>query len=388
MKRRDFIVKSGLVITATAISSNSFAIPFSKSDSSNASEEEIKRDDYKKFSQPIMQVIAIALNTPSAHNTQPFKFKIIGDNNAEFYLDEAQYLSETDPPMRQLHISCGCFLELVSIGSTLIGHKADINFFPQGEYTTKDFGKKPIATIKLNKEETTVHPLALQIFKRNTSRFQFSGNMITNEVYEKMKTEANPLFSKMIFQNDKEKLAPYLNLFKEAMKIESNTISTNEETRRMWRFADEEAATLRNGLTWEAQGMKGMSKFFAKKFVKNTKESWNNQANIDKGLASFSDKVDSSKGIVFWTSETNTVQDWVNVGRDIMVFWLILTKNNLYCHPLNQAIQEFKEMDDLRTKLDSWLRIKNKQKIQMIMRIGKSDEPFVSFRKHVENFIK
>jgi hypothetical protein len=258
MKRRDFIVKSGIVITAAAIAGNYFASSVSASEGLNATKNEEKRDDYKKFPQPIMQAIAIGLNAPSAHNTQPFKFKIINSNEAEFYLDETKYLNETDPPMRQLHISCGCFLELVTIGSSLIGHKADISYFPLGEYKIVDFGKKPIATIKLIKQEIDIHPLANHIFKRCTSRLHYSGDMISNAVFEKMKLESNPLFSNMIFQNDTETLKPYLDLFKEAMKTESNTIATNEETRRMWRFTDEDAASIRNGLVWETQGITGI----------------------------------------------------------------------------------------------------------------------------------
>jgi hypothetical protein len=387
MERRDFLIKSGMLITAATLSNlvkgNSFI-----QTKNNSKDEEKRRDDYKQFKQPILQVLAIGLHTPSAHNTQPFKFKMINDNEAELYIEETRLLPITDPPSRQIHISCGCFLELVRIGASLISHKAIITYFPQGNYAPTDFGKKPIATIKLIKDTVVEHPLAEYIFTRHTSRLPYNGDMIGNDVFEKMREEANPLFSKIIFKNNTTELTPYLQLFKDAMKLEANTLAANEETRKMWRFTDEEVKSERNGLTWEAQGMRGVSKLFAKKFVKNTQESWNQSKNIDKGIASFSKGIDSSKGIIYWVTETNTIKDWINCGHDIMNFWLVLTKYNLYCHPLNQAIQEFGEMSTLRTKLDNMMGIKEGQKIQMIIRIGKSDPPFVSYRKHVNDLLR
>jgi hypothetical protein len=150
----------------------------------------------------------------------------------------------------------------------------------------------------------------------------------------------------------------------------------------MFRFSKGEIESKRDGLTFEAVGMKGIAKFLAKMLMKNTRESWNKKSNINAGLRSFNRGVDSSKGIVYWVTETNSVTDWINTGRDITRFLLVLTKNNLYAHPLNQAIQEYKEMDGLRTKLDALMKITKSQKIQMIVRIGRSDKPFLSYRRH------
>jgi hypothetical protein len=60
----------------------------------------------------------------------------------------------------------------------------------------------------------------------------------------------------------------------------------------------------------------------------------------------------------------------------------------MYSHPLNQGIQEYKEMDETRTKLDNLMKITNEQKIQMIVRIGKSENPFVSYRRHLNDLTK
>lgn len=41
-------------------------------------------------------------------------------------------------------------------------------------------------------------------------------------------------------------------------------------------------------------------------------------------------------------------------------------------------------MNDVRTKIETILNVKAPQKIQ-IVKIGRSDEPFLTFRRHLDN---
>jgi hypothetical protein len=183
-------------------------------------------------------------------------------------------------------------------------------------------------------------------------------------------------------------MRPFLPIFKDAMQVESVTRRTNEETRRMFRFSGEEMAQRRDGLCFPAQGIVGMGKFFAQMAVKNTEESWNAPGNVQKGLDTFGKGVDSAKGLLYWISADNTPVEWLRTGHDIMRLWLELTRNGLYGHPLNQAIQEYDEVASLRTKLDELMGIRQPQKIQMIVRIGHAVTPFYAFRRHADGFVK
>ena len=227
--------------------------------------------------------------------------------------------------------------------------------------------------------------MADYIFKRQTSRLIYDGELISNEQKEILIKDANSEFSKLLIQNQAGEIKPFLDIFKEAMKIESYNLAAYEETRNMFRFSKDEIESKRDGLTFEGQGISGIAKLLAKMFMKNTRESWKKKSNINAALRNFNKGVDSSKGIVYWVTETNSVTDWINVGRDITRFLLVLAKHNLYAHPLNQAIQEYKEMDGLGTKLDTLMKITKGHKIQMIARIGKSDKPFLSYRRHVND---
>jgi hypothetical protein len=389
MERRKFIITTGGFISATMLITILEASPLMTLTGCSSNSDKKERDDYTQFDKPILKALAIGLNAPSAHNTQAWKFKIISDTEAEIYIDETRLLPQTDPPTRQIHISGGCFLETLVIGSTIFNYQTIVSLFPKGEYSIVETGQKPFASIKLElQEQSDIHHLAEQIFRRHTSRLVYEGDSISDETKDTLIKESASEYSKLIIQNKQEEIKPYLDIYKKAMKIESFNLPTNEETRRMFRFNSDEIETKRDGLTFEGQGTNGIAKVFTKMAVKNNGESWNKKSNVDAGLEQFDKGVDSSKGLVYWITETNTIKDWINVGRDITKFLLVLTKNDMYAHPLNQGIQEYKSMDETRTKLDSLMKIANEQKIQMIVRIGKSEKPFVSYRRHLNDLTK
>ncbi|HNL02610.1 MAG TPA: hypothetical protein PKJ30_15975, partial [Leptospiraceae bacterium] len=69
------------------------------------------------MSDPILIAINVGITAPNSHNTQPWKFRIISPLEMILYVDEKRILPVTDPPVRQVHISQGTFLELLSIGA-------------------------------------------------------------------------------------------------------------------------------------------------------------------------------------------------------------------------------------------------------------------------------
>lgn len=382
MQRRKFI-QLGTIITASTLIS--FKINnVLDTDENNKS----KRDDFNNFKEPILKAIAIGLNAPSAHNTQSWKFKIVNNKEALLYVDENKLLLATDPLARQIHISAGCFLEALSIGCSAIGHEPSIEFLVDDKYTFESIGKMPIASIKLKENnKVTKHKLFDSIFERSMNRTNYNGKLINNEEFETLKKDCVIENSSLVFVNDPNMMRQFGQIFKDAMRIESKTLATNEETRKMFRFNDDEAKKHRDGITFDGNGLTGIKKVFAQAFTKNTFENWNSPNIVEKGLDKFNKSVDSSKGFIMIISEQNDFESQIQVGRDLYQYCLALTKNGFYMHPLNQANEEFKEMDELRKSLDKLAGISNNQKIQIIARIGRAEKPYKSYRKHLKDFI-
>ncbi|MDF2514794.1 MAG: hypothetical protein K0R59_90 [Sphingobacterium sp.] len=345
-----------------------------------------RRADSDSFAQPIMQAIAIGLNAPSPHNTQSWKFKIIDDNSMFLYIDLAHLLTKTDPFCRQIHIGAGCFIETLSIGCTALGYTATTVYFPDGYQFVGDFGQKPVALITLSRSQQQPDDLAQYITHRQTNRKKYKGPLITDDEFEKLRNFTNGGHSKAVFIN--KGLGPYFDLLKSAFEIESRTYRTSEETRKLFRFSEKERSLERDGLSIPQMGFSGISRYFAEKALKAGDEQiWHSEKIVKQLLKSAFSGIESSRGLVFWITDTNTYENWVKVGRDFARFSLALAKYKLYCHPYTQVTQEYSEMTGVQIQLGKMLNIENSQKIQMIVRIGRSSAQYQSYRRHIDSFL-
>ncbi len=392
MERRDFIVKTGQVMTVAMFmsafgSSKLLASPLSDIEYADKKNKD-KRPNPSDFEQPILKAIAIGVNAPSPHNTQSWKFKILNDNEMLFYVDENILLPATDPPSRQIHIGAGCFIETLVIGISSFGYETNIEYFPKGYNSSNDFGVKPVAKISLTKRELSEHSLAKQIYKRQTNRREYKGNIITQTEFNNIEKLIGNSHSKMIFINDEKEMKVYFDVFYKGFEIESKTFKTNEETRHLFRYSEKERAEKRDGISIPQMGFKGIMKWLAENSLdKGNKEKWHSEKSINLSLKSVLKGIESTKGIIFWKTEQNNFIDWIKTGRDYVRFELARTSMNLYVHPYNQAIQEYDEMKSVREELNVLMNIKNEEKIQMIVRIGRSSTPYYSYRRNIKDYL-
>lgn len=383
MRRRDFIVKSGTIVTMSMLLSKS---SFATSILEQPLIDESKRPNPDDFTQPIMKIIALGTNAPSAHNTQSWKFKIIGDEAMALFLDEKILLPATDPPSRQLHMSAGAFIETAVLGANRLGYEANVQYFPEGYTSESDFGVKPIATITISKEEVVQDPLNRYIESRQTNRRKYKGKIVSQNEFEVIKSVAGYSHSKLIFKN--QNLQPYFDLFYKGFEIESKTFRTNEETRNLFRYSEGQRAEKRDGISIPQMGYKGMIARIAERSLKGgDKEVWHNEKSIKLSLKKVKKGIESSKGLVFWYTDTNDFIDWVKSGRDYLRFSLALTQANMYAQPYNQIIQEYDEVKEQKDMINKMLKVKFPQKIQMIIRIGRSSEPYYSYRRKLDSFV-
>jgi hypothetical protein len=388
MTRREFLVKSGAVITAAAVAGvlgGAGKVMAGTRDPSGRSSGG-KRPDPEKFTQPVMKAIALGINAPNSHNTQAWKFGILDDYEMRLYVDEKRLLPATDPPARQIHISAGCFLETMAQGATLFGCDAEVALFPEGYSSGADFGVRPVAKVTLKQTGRAPGPLAEFISRRQTSRGVYTGDMITDSEFQSFKTLSGDQYGELFFYN--RDLGGFLDIFYEAFAIESRTYATNEETRRWFRFSEEQRKEKRDGLSVPQAGLGGLAKVFAEASLKHGDEkTWHGEKSVEGSLKNFKKGLESAKGIVTWKTKANGFEDWVRSGMDYAKFRLALTKMGFYAHPYNQVIQEYPEMNELRARFDSMMRVREPEKIQMIVRIGRGKTPYYSYRRNVDDFL-
>jgi len=100
------------------------------------------------------------------------------------------------------------------------------------------------------------------------------------------------------------------------------------------------------------------------------------------------DTVMSSKGVVTLKTSTNNMLDWIKCGEDYARFQLSAFANGFSVSPLSQVLQEYSSMKTLYNEFNEKMNVKEQEKIQMAVRIGRAKEVEYSFRRDINQFIK
>lgn len=341
------------------------------------------------YSKPALKAVAYGSTAPNAHNTQPWRIKILSDT--EFLVYSIHLLPETDPPARQIHISLGCFIELAKIGMSADGYETKVDYLPEGEFKIKvnEISSKPLAKISLIKKEGIKKDELFDFINFRASNGKvYEGEMITKDEFDKVVNHIDNKYCDMVFINNQDIMKPHLDIFSKAMEIETITNATSEETRKMFRFSDKERETKRDGLNIYTSGLSGIIAWIAEwQMDDGDSTTWHSESMIKTTLESIDKAIYSAKGIVYFKTKNNELLDWVKCGRDFVRFNIALAKYDLALSHYNQVIQEYPEMQKLQDDFEKLTNSNDKEKIQIIVRLGRAEKAAKSWRKNIEDVI-
>jgi hypothetical protein len=382
MNRKKFLIASGTLVTATILSNYVFSQP------SNAeSDVRMRRPDPDQFIEPILKAITLGLNAPNPHNTQAWKFRILNDKEALFYVDEKKTLPETDPPARQIHIGCGCFIAIFKIGASHLGYEASVEYLPDGNYGFDEIGNKPVAKLSLHAVDQKPDPLFKHIYNRQTNRTLYTGELLTNEDFNNILRLSSPTYAKVQITNNKQGLRPMLELLYKGMKTECYDWNAYDETRRWFRVKDD-ISTKRDGINVRTGGMRGIQRWLVETMLSNySKKVWHNESGIQSFLKTYHETLMSSGGVVTFTTASNELLDWIKCGEDYARFQLAAYDQGFYIHPLSQVLQEFPSMKKHYEDFNQMMNVTPPAKVQMVVRIGRGDSTEYAYRKNTNDFM-
>lgn len=83
-------------------------------------------------SEKLKFLLRYAILAPSSFNTQPWKFRVDGDE-IRIFADKTWWLKVSDPDMRELYISIGCALENLLVAAEHFGYGHRVSYFPVPE---------------------------------------------------------------------------------------------------------------------------------------------------------------------------------------------------------------------------------------------------------------
>jgi len=337
-------------------------------------------------SPPIVAALRYGITAPSAHNTQPWRIEPMSDTEARVYFDPARRLPATDPPGRQVHISHGTLIEMTAIAATSLGYRTEAELLPDGEMTIPEFGTKPTAIIRLVADPDVARdPLFTQILTRRTSRLSHAGPPLTDQECDQIAAQARiPGVAAGWVPQDQ--LATVLDIAARAMAIEVNDHDLFDETRQWFRFSDREIAQKGDGLHFDTSGLSGLSLVLARWFTRP--RNWDKSYNRGPYLNGFVHSVTSSQAMLTLATPANTMRDWITTGRSYMRAQLAADRLGLRFQPTSQALQEYRQMDELRTETERLLGVHPPAKIQMLVRVGRTRQPGLSPRRNLSVIIQ
>jgi hypothetical protein len=136
----------------------------------------------------VRRILGAAAAAPSIHNTQPWRFRIVGHDLVEVHGDPDRMLWVADPRGRALHLSCGAALFNLRLAIRVTGAKPLVWPLPDpaGEPTL-------LASVQLAEGRPPAmdeRELFESIWHRHTSRVPFSGRSLSPVVQSALEQAA------------------------------------------------------------------------------------------------------------------------------------------------------------------------------------------------------
>jgi hypothetical protein len=336
-----------------------------------------------------LKVLAYAILCPNPHNKQPWLIKLNNSQRLDLYVDQTRLLPETDPFARQIHIGQGCFLETLSIAASGLGYQAEIEYFPQGEYSNAVIENRPVARVVFTKKTAIdVDPLFKYILKRQSNKREYDNSRLSP--VQKFQLQALPMAMKTsLTLQDSEPEKTYLQqLLTEAMAIEVGNKARDLETIKMFRFNDQEVQKYRDGFGLEHSGVTGIKKFMIESFLLDREKTEKDPSHFGKQSVDITRSISESSSSFAWiTTEGNSRLQQVKVGRDYCRLNLTTTAMGLAQHPMSQVLQEYQDMLPLQERFKQHFNIKAGQTVQMLVRLGKAENTTHTPRRLVSSLL-
>jgi len=296
------------------------------------------------------EIIKYGTYAPSSHNAQMWSVKIIGNNKIKIFPNYKRVLSYVDPKNRETWISIGAFVENCVLSAQDLGYKTSVKI-NNNEITIDLTKDKKIIPSKKNINN---------ILKRLTIRTPYLDEEIDKNIIDEITN-----ISEKVFYYSKKSLqgkAIIDNSIK-AYTLQMQDTSKLKELSEWMTFSYKEEKERKDGLTPRMLGMNGFQHFLFNTFM--SKKSVTGKTFIKGSIKGAKKQLNSCSGFLIILSNSFSVSDLVQSGRDLENVWLKCVENKIAVHPMSQVLEEKQYYDILKKELNI------KGEIQMVLRIGK-----------------
>lgn len=296
--------------------------------------------------------VACAIQAPSSHNTQPWRFRRRGAA-LEVMVDDTRHLEVIDPIRRQMVMSCGCALYNARVAVRVNGFRDAVELFPD------PLRPELLAVLRLGLPRTATeedHTLLTAIERRRTNRRPFFDRPVALDVSDALAHAARTERTQLI------RLAP------DGKRLIAGLVA--EADRRQFDSADFRAE-LGRWLVPTGSRRKDGIRFVEKEYGSALPFSVTRRLRtLDLG-ESFGELerelVRGSPLVAVLATEADDPIDWLDCGQAMQAVLLRATALGLSAAFLNQVL----EIDELREEVAVLCELDLEP--QMILRLGYAD---------------
>ncbi|WP_372621181.1 Acg family FMN-binding oxidoreductase [Falsiroseomonas sp.] len=311
-----------------------------------------------------------AVLAPSGHNTQPWLFRLRGDDLLELRADRSRALPVVDPADRALTISCGAALANLRHAAAALGEALEVTVLP-------DPGDRDLLAAIRGLGPCPAAPASARLLRaitaRRTTRFAFAPDPVPEPLRVEAIAAAEEAGAARLHWFD----APARRHALAALVAEGDRIQMADPAFRhelsAWMRSRRGAG--RDGLSGAAFGMPDLFTFAAALVVR-TFDMGAGQAARDQELA------EGSPALAVLATPGDTPRDWIATGEALQRTLLAVTAGGFTASFLNQSI----EVASLRPRLAAELGEPGVP--QILLRIGRGPRPIAAVRRPVREVLR
>lgn len=328
-------------------------------------------------------LLETAVHIPSPHNVQPWRVKIIDEENAELYIDSTRTLPKEDITGSFIISTMGMFIEALDI---LAGHNSleiEYELFHPPEWFAPAILEPrppwliPFSKLKLvpgNKKEIRYDNNLF--FKRRTSRLHLQDKLASESALDELGKIAGEFNQKFIALTDSEQIESFMEMNTDALFEDLNSPDYHDEIAEWFRYTNSQARKHLDGLDARCMNTSPVNFWLVANLPRLLLLPVSRQIMAKiyrRGLGKI-----PTLGVIaggFWKPS-----DGIKVGRFLMRFWLETALHDLYIHPYGNLVTNKR----IAAKVEKELGITD---IWLIFKIGYSAEPPKSHRLPVERIL-
>lgn len=325
------------------------------------------------------EILEYARWTPSPHNTQHWKFKLVDERRAILLYDPARLLPIEDSRAQFMTSGLGILLEMMSIAAAPRG--LDVRATIRNVSLDASVPQAtPFADLELA-ERSHPEPLDRElILQRRTSRLPYDDRPIAAAVLGELAQVAAQFGHRLEFSNEPAEIEWVVALNADTMFYDLSDAATRNEIGHWARYSMAEAKEHADGLaafamlfpSWlmrlffkrnwlfQVPGLQQLCKWFYKRSMRGTRT-------------------------VAWISGTFQEQaDCLVAGRMLARLWLTMTKHGVYLHPFGSVITNARSHQHME---EHFADAQRQHPLWLLVRLGRSELPPRSFRRPLDELI-